>query len=40
MRGNGIIDALQKGIVHCKGNYLTRMDADDIMPHNNTRAAG
>ena len=30
--GNGIIDALKTAFKHAKGIYLTRMDADDIMP--------
>lgn len=30
--GKGIIPALQLGISHTTGTYLTRMDADDIMP--------
>ena len=29
--GIGIINALRKGYNHSKGNYITRMDADDIM---------
>lgn len=30
----GIIPALQKAYKHCKGDYITRMDSDDIMtPH-------
>lgn len=29
--GNGIIDALQLAFKHSKGNYITRMDSDDIM---------
>ena len=28
----GIIPALQLGLKHAKGDYITRMDADDIMP--------
>ena len=28
----GIIPALQLGLKHSKGTYITRMDADDIMP--------
>lgn len=30
--GKGIIDALQHGLRMSTGNYITRMDADDIMP--------
>lgn len=30
--GNGIIDALKTAFKYAKGIYLTRMDADDIMP--------
>lgn len=30
--GTGIIPALQLGYRHCQGKYITRMDADDIMP--------
>ena len=30
--GEGIIDALQTGYAHCRGHYITRMDADDLMP--------
>lgn len=30
--GNGIIDALVTASKYCKGEYITRMDADDIMP--------
>lgn len=33
-KNNGIIDALQTGYFNSKGNYITRMDADDIMPPN------
>ncbi|MFG6687551.1 glycosyltransferase family 2 protein [Mariniflexile sp. HNIBRBA6329] len=29
--GSGIIDALQCAFIHSKGNYITRMDSDDIM---------
>lgn len=29
--GNGIIDALKLAYKNCKGNYITRMDADDLM---------
>jgi glycosyltransferase involved in cell wall biosynthesis len=29
--GNGIIDALQLAFKHSKGNFITRMDSDDIM---------
>ena len=32
--GNGIIDALRKGYKNSKGNFITRMDADDIMNEN------
>ena len=32
--GNGIIDALSKGYKNSKGNFITRMDADDIMNEN------
>lgn len=31
---SGIITALQTSYSHSKGNYITRMDADDIMPIN------
>lgn len=31
-RGEGIIDALITGLQFASGEYLTRMDADDIMP--------
>ncbi len=30
--GTGIIDALNTGYSYSKGQYITRMDADDIMP--------
>jgi len=30
--GKGIIDALQMAYSNCSGKYITRMDADDIMP--------
>lgn len=30
--GKGILPALQQGLELCSGRYLTRMDADDIMP--------
>ena len=30
-RGNGIIDALRMAFSHSKGDYVTRMDSDDIM---------
>ncbi len=30
----GIIPALQLGLIHANGEFLTRMDADDIMPKN------
>ncbi len=29
--GNGIIEALRTAFNHCSGNYITRMDSDDIM---------
>jgi len=29
--GNGIIEALRVGFAVCKGDYITRMDSDDIM---------
>lgn len=29
--GNGIIDALQLAFKHSKGDYITRMDSDDLM---------
>ncbi len=29
--GSGIIPALQMAYAHCKGNFITRMDSDDIM---------
>lgn len=32
--GNGIIDALQLGYAKSRGNFITRMDADDIMVKN------
>jgi glycosyltransferase involved in cell wall biosynthesis len=28
---SGIVAALQHGLVHCRGEYIARMDADDIM---------
>jgi glycosyltransferase involved in cell wall biosynthesis len=31
-KGKGIIDALKLAYANSKGNYITRMDADDIMP--------
>ena len=31
-KGKGILSALQTAQEHIKGNYVTRMDADDIMP--------
>jgi len=31
-RGSGIISALQLAYKNCTGKYITRMDADDIMP--------
>ncbi|MEN8928513.1 MAG: glycosyltransferase family 2 protein [Flavobacteriales bacterium] len=30
-KGKGIIEALQTGYANCSGNFITRMDADDIM---------
>ncbi len=30
--GNGIIDALRLGFEHSTGTFITRMDADDLMP--------
>lgn len=30
-KGDGIIDALKTAFNHCKGEYITRMDSDDIM---------
>lgn len=30
--GNGIISALKTGYKHSNGKYITRMDADDLMP--------
>jgi glycosyltransferase involved in cell wall biosynthesis len=30
--GNGIIDALQLALNHSQGQWITRMDADDLMP--------
>jgi glycosyltransferase involved in cell wall biosynthesis len=32
--GNGILPALQKGLALAQGCFVTRMDADDIMPPN------
>src|SRR5690606_33978720 len=32
--GNGIIDALQLAFKHSQGDYITRMDSDDIMHPN------
>lgn len=32
--GNGIIKALKTAYSHCSGNYITRMDSDDIMSPN------
>ena len=32
--GNGIIDALRLAFEHSKGDYITRMDSDDVMPKN------
>ncbi len=31
--GKGVISALQCGYAHSKGNLITRMDADDLMPN-------
>lgn len=31
-QGKGIIDALCTGMTHAGGEYITRMDADDVMP--------
>ena len=33
-QGKGIISALQTAFRHCKGDYITRMDSDDIMVEN------
>ncbi len=30
--GTGIIEALQTGLSHCSGRYISRMDGDDVMP--------
>ena len=30
----GIVYALNTGLLHCKGQFIARMDADDEMPHN------
>ena len=35
--GEGIIRALQTAIGNCTGQYLTRIDADDIMPPDRLR---
>jgi glycosyltransferase involved in cell wall biosynthesis len=32
LHGDGIIHALEEAFMHSKGSYITRMDADDIMP--------
>ncbi len=32
--GSGIIDALKTAYSHCKGEFITRMDSDDIMTPN------
>lgn len=32
--GNGIVDALNTALNKSSGNYITRMDADDVMPQN------
>jgi len=32
--GSGIIEALRLAFSHCKGDYITRMDSDDIMTPN------
>ncbi|MCX8073644.1 MAG: glycosyltransferase [Candidatus Binatia bacterium] len=29
--GTGIVEALQFGLTHCRGNLIARMDADDVM---------
>ncbi len=31
-KGKGIVDALCTGMAHAGGEYITRMDADDVMP--------
>lgn len=31
--GNGIISALQQALLQARGEYITRMDADDLMTH-------
>jgi glycosyltransferase involved in cell wall biosynthesis len=33
-KGSGIIDALETAWIQCEGAFITRMDADDIMPVN------
>src|SRR5690606_23018776 len=33
-KGNGIIDALQLAFKHSEGEYISRMDSDDIMHPN------
>lgn len=33
-KGKGIIDALKTGFQNCSGNFITRMDADDLMNEN------
>ncbi|MCB9334802.1 MAG: glycosyltransferase family 2 protein, partial [Flavobacteriales bacterium] len=33
-QGNGIIDALKTGYNNSNGQFITRMDADDLMSHN------
>ncbi len=32
--GSGIIEALRMAYLHCKGDFITRMDSDDIMTTN------
>ncbi len=32
--GSGIIEALRMAYLHCKGDFITRMDSDDIMTPN------
>lgn len=33
-QGEGIIPALRMAFSHCQGDYVTRMDGDDVMPSN------